>query len=90
MEKIQPSYSVVAVVHYRRHPYADPSLDIKNGVSVALHNYFLSIIILKRHRSLTCLAADVPGPKGVSVASTLLVLEHNNIKKDRSFEHLLS
>jgi len=62
---------------FRSHPHADPSVECKNGVSVALHNYFLSIIILKSYRKLTCLAAAVPGPKGVSVASALLVLEHN-------------
>ena len=78
------SYSVVAVVPLRSHPYADLSLDCKNGVSVALHNCFLSIIIFKRDRS--SLAADVPGHKGVSVASVLLVIEHNNIEKDRAFD----
>ena len=75
---------MVDVVPLRSHPYADPS--VQNGVSMALRNYFLSIIILKRYRSLTCLAAAVPGPKGVSVASALLVIEHNNIKKDRAFD----
>jgi len=50
-----PPYNVVPL---SSHPYADPSVECENGVSVALHNYFLSIIIiiiiiiLKRDRSL--------------------------------------
>jgi len=46
----------------------------------------LNIIILKSNRSLTCFASDVPGPKGASVKSAPLVLEHTNIKKDRAFD----
>jgi len=41
--------------------------------------------------SVNCLATALPGPKGLSVASAVLVLKHNNnIKKDREFEHLLT
>jgi len=86
MGRHAPPYSVVAVIALRSYPYADPSVECKNGVSVALRNYFLSIIILKKDRSLSCLAADVPGTKGVSVASALLVLEHKNIKKNGAFD----
>ena len=40
------------------HPYADPSVECKNGVNVALHNYCLSIIIIILKKES---AGDVPG-----------------------------
>ena len=53
VKKAGPPYSLV--LWFRcTHPYADPSVECKNGVNVALHNYFLSIIIiLKRDRQPT-------------------------------------
>jgi len=56
----------------------------KNGVNVALHNYFLSIIIiLKRDRLPT-----FPGAQGRK--SCLVLEKNNNIKKDGAFEHLVT
>ena len=34
-EGMRPPYCVVAVVPLRSHPYPDPSVECKNGVSVA-------------------------------------------------------
>ena len=66
VKKAGPPYNLVL-----RFPYADSSVECKNGVNVALHNYLLSIIIILKKRS----AADVPrGPKGVSVASFLSII----------------